>query len=475
MRAENRRSIASSSARSSRSSCGGCDLGRERLELGPDEERLAELGGEIERTRTPRFGSNDTSPSAARRRSASRTGVRLTTNRSESCSWRSTVPGRDRRRRRSRPRGPGDVVGLGRERRHPDSLRPATIRIRSRSLSDPKRRQIWLLACTYLRHLGSENCQFWIRKEASDELRPRRHDAPTPPPTSSACAARSTSSTRSRASAPSGCGCCSHERRLGPRARRADRRSGRADGQGRPARRSTSRAGRSQPTRTSPAGTYPDQSLYPANSGPGARASGSTTRCCAPTRSRTPRATTSTHWLAPIVADAEAGFGGPLNAFEMMKCVHRGGRCGRALRGPALVREEVRPPRRQGAHPDQPVRPHARRGAPGRRRARRADADRRPHRRALRVAAHERHRRGRPRVRAPASGRREGFFRVRDGIDAAIARGLAYAPVRRPHLVRDLDARHGRGRAVRRRRSTSSTPTGCSPTTARRRSTGAGT
>jgi isocitrate lyase len=26
-----------------------------------------------------------------------------------------------------------------------------------------------------------------------------------------------------------------------------------------------------------------------------------------------------THWLAPIVADAEAGFGGPLNAFELMK------------------------------------------------------------------------------------------------------------------------------------------------------------
>ncbi len=47
--------------------------------------------------------------------------------------------------------------------------------------------------------------------------------------------------------------------------------------------------------------------------------SGSTARCCAPTRSHTPRATTRVHWLAPIVADAEAGFGGPLNAYEMMK------------------------------------------------------------------------------------------------------------------------------------------------------------
>src|SRR4029453_10743806 len=49
--------------------------------------------GESVRTRTPRFGTNWTSPSAARRRSASRTGVRLTWYCSESCSCRSTVPG----------------------------------------------------------------------------------------------------------------------------------------------------------------------------------------------------------------------------------------------------------------------------------------------------------------------------------------------------------------------------------------------
>src|SRR5215471_5038858 len=45
------------------------------------------------RTRTPRLGTNETSPSAARRRKASRTGVRETWNCSESCSWRRTVPG----------------------------------------------------------------------------------------------------------------------------------------------------------------------------------------------------------------------------------------------------------------------------------------------------------------------------------------------------------------------------------------------
>jgi isocitrate lyase len=33
----------------------------------------------------------------------------------------------------------------------------------------------------------------------------------------------------------------------------------------------------------------------------------------------------ATHWMAPIVADAEAGFGGPLNAFELMKAMIESG------------------------------------------------------------------------------------------------------------------------------------------------------
>ena len=44
-----------------------------------------------------------------------------------------------------------------------------------------------------------------------------------------------------------------------------------------------------------------------------------------------------THWFAPIVADAEAGFGGPLNAFELMKGMIAAGAAGRALRGPARL------------------------------------------------------------------------------------------------------------------------------------------
>ena len=51
----------------------------------------------------------------------------------------------------------------------------------------------------------------------------------------------------------------------------------------------------------------------------------------------------------------------------------RVGRRGRPLRGPALVREEVRPPRREGARSDRAVHPHPAGGAARGRRARRAD------------------------------------------------------------------------------------------------------
>ena len=91
------------------------------------------------------------------------------------------------------------------------------------------------------------------------------------------------------------------------------------------------------------------------------------------------------------------------------------------------VGEEVRPSRRQGARPDEPVRPHARRRAARGRRARRADRARRPHRRAQRHAAHERRRPGRrgvPHRRADGGGLLPRPRRAR----AAIARSLAYAP-----------------------------------------------
>ncbi len=64
--------------------------------------------------------------------------------------------------------------------------------------------------------------------------------------------------------------------------------------------------------------TYPDQSLYPANSGPALVKRLNNALLRADQIDYT-EGKNGTYWLAPIVADAEAGFGGALNAFELMK------------------------------------------------------------------------------------------------------------------------------------------------------------
>ena len=73
--------------------------------------------------------------------------------------------------------------------------------------------------------------------------------------------------------------------------------------------------------------TYPDQSLYPSNSGPALvrRLNNALLRA---DQIHAAEGETDTHWLAPIVADAEAGFGGPLNAFEVMKAMIEAGAAG---------------------------------------------------------------------------------------------------------------------------------------------------
>src|SRR5258706_4139252 len=72
---------------------------------------------------------------------------------------------------------------------------------------------------------------------------------------------------------------------------------------------------------------YPDQSLYPANSVP---------PLVEPINQALQRADQIHHaegkngvyWFAPIIADAEAGFGGPLNCFELMKAMIAAGASG---------------------------------------------------------------------------------------------------------------------------------------------------
>jgi isocitrate lyase len=173
-------------------------------------------------------------------------------------------------------------------------------------------------------------------------------------------------------------------------------------------------------------GTYPDQSLYPANSGP-ALARRINNALLRADQIAHAEGEEGTHWLAPIVADAEAGFGGPLNAFEIMKAYIEAGasavhfedqlssekKCGH-LGGKVLVptSQFVRTlvaARLAADVLDVPALIVARTDA--------LSAT------LLTSDVDEADRELCTGERTP-----EGFFRIRDGIEAAIARGLAYAP-----------------------------------------------
>jgi len=172
--------------------------------------------------------------------------------------------------------------------------------------------------------------------------------------------------------------------------------------------------------------TYPDQSLYPANSAPALvrRLNAALMRAdqidWAEDRN-------GTYWLAPILADAEAGFGGPLNAYELMrqmieagaagvhyedqlasekKCGHLGGKVlvptaqfVRTLNAARLAADVLDVPTVLVARTD-----------------------------ALSAALLTSDIDEYDREFVTGDRTAEGFFRVRDGIDAAISRALAYAP-----------------------------------------------
>jgi isocitrate lyase len=171
---------------------------------------------------------------------------------------------------------------------------------------------------------------------------------------------------------------------------------------------------------------YPDQSLYPANSVPTVvrRINNALRRADQISWSE---GNDDTYWMAPIVADAEAGFGGALNAFELMKsmieagaaavhfedqlasekkCGHMGGKVLiptnqhiRTLNAARLAADVMGVPTLIVARTDSL-------GAA----LLTSDVD--------------------PRDQAFCTGERtaEGYFVVKPGIEAAIARSLAYAP-----------------------------------------------
>jgi isocitrate lyase len=171
---------------------------------------------------------------------------------------------------------------------------------------------------------------------------------------------------------------------------------------------------------------YPDQSLYPADSVPNLVRKINLALMRAD-QIHHAEGKNGKYWFAPMVADAEAGFGGNLNAFELMKamieagaaCVHfedqlsSAKKCGH-LGGKVLVSTTEAIQKLVAARLAADVM-----GVPTLIMAR-TDADSA----GLLTTDID------PRDREFCTGKRtsEGFFEVRSGIDAAIARGLAYAP-----------------------------------------------
>ena len=216
--------------------------------------------------------------------------------------------------------------------------------------------------------------------------------------------------------------------------------------------------------------TYPDQSLYPANSVPAVvrRINNALRRADQIAWSS---GTLDRDWLAPIVADAEAGFGGTLHAFELMGSMIEAGAAGVHFEDQLASEKKCGHLGGQGARPDRAVRADPHRRPARRRRRRRADRADRPDRRALGDAAHVRRRRARPPLPHGRAHGRGVLPRPRRHGSGGRA-GPRVRAVRRPGVVRDGTARSRGGPGVRRGDPRPSTRTGSSRTTAAPRSTG---
>ena len=173
--------------------------------------------------------------------------------------------------------------------------------------------------------------------------------------------------------------------------------------------------------------TYPDQSIYPANSVPAVvrRINNALLRADQITWSEGDES--APHWLAPIVADAEAGFGGVLNAYELMKGMIASGaagvhwedqlasekKCGH-LGGKVLI----------------PTQQHIRTLTSARLAADVADVPTvviaRTDAEAATLITSDVDERDRPFITGERT--KEGFYRVKNGLEPCIARARAYAP-----------------------------------------------
>jgi isocitrate lyase len=173
--------------------------------------------------------------------------------------------------------------------------------------------------------------------------------------------------------------------------------------------------------------TYPDQSLYPANSVPAVVRRINNALLRADQISWSEDDAKAPYWLAPIVADAEAGFGGMLNAFELMKGMITAGaagvhwedqlasekKCGH-LGGKVLIPTGQHIKTLNAARLAADVS-----GVPSLIVAR-TDAQ------AATLLTSDVDERDQEFVTGERTA--EGFYRVRNGLSACVARGLAYAP-----------------------------------------------
>jgi len=171
---------------------------------------------------------------------------------------------------------------------------------------------------------------------------------------------------------------------------------------------------------------YPDQSLYPANSVPAVvrRINQALQRADQIAHSEGKR---DIDWFAPIVADAEAGFGGPLNVFELIKAMIEAGAAG------VHLEDQLASEKKCGHMGGKVLIPT--RAAIANLTAARLAADvcqvptiliARTDAGGAELLTSDVDERDHPFL---AGGRTvEGFFRVRAGIDQAIARALCYAP-----------------------------------------------
>jgi isocitrate lyase len=172
---------------------------------------------------------------------------------------------------------------------------------------------------------------------------------------------------------------------------------------------------------------YPDQSLYPVNSVPTVvrKINAALARADQIEHSE---GKTGTYFYAPILADAEAGFGGPLNAYELMKAMIEAGAAG------VHFEDQLASEKKCGHMGGKVLVPTSQfiRTLVGARLAAdvcgvptiivaRTDAD------SAKLITSDVDERDRPFI-VESTRTPEGFFRIKSGVQAAVARALSYAP-----------------------------------------------